>query len=346
MKTFVSIFLILSTVALSIMSLVQLGQVDFASEFSNADAKPTNTRLFDHDLRATANVVIESNRFPTHAFSYSPENGLWMGVEPWQDRADGPKAIEKLVLFALNAEIQDSLPATPDNLQALGFEEQAINILFTNSLNDTIANFSIGATSAWHKKIEGKQELLIPTVYLRLRNSDLDDHIYLCTDTTGDIQKLFSDKLTHFRDHRPFALNIQTLNQVRLLRDKTEILLTHPTPNAPWMLTKPLELPTDRSAVMKFLANLSKLEAIALHSTDSVTLPESSDSQFEIAVTTFGSDDETTLKVSPPPKVLARVTPPSVTAMSSSNSPSSPPPIPRTILPNSRSRSMNCAHAR
>ncbi|MFC4990832.1 hypothetical protein [Rubritalea tangerina] len=183
MKTFVSIFLILSTVALSIMSLVQLGQVDFASEFSNADAKPTNTRLFDHDLRATANVVIESNRFPTHAFSYSPENGLWMGVEPWQDRADGPKAIEKLVLFALNAEIQDSLPATPDNLQALGFEEQAINILFTNSLNDTIANFSIGATSAWHKKIEGKQELLIPTVYLRLRNSDLDDHIYLCTDT-------------------------------------------------------------------------------------------------------------------------------------------------------------------
>ncbi|MEO1857974.1 MAG: DUF4340 domain-containing protein, partial [Rubritalea sp.] len=146
----------------------------------------------------------------------------------------------------------------------------------------------------------GEEEILIPTVYLRLKNEDADDHIYLCTDTSGDIHSLFEDKFQAFRDHRPFALNVTTLQQVRLLRGKTDIVLSHPQPAAPWMLTKPLELATDRNAVMKFLANLSKLEAIALHPTSTITLPDNAENMLEVAVTNFGSNEEITLKVYPP----------------------------------------------
>jgi hypothetical protein len=299
-KTLVSVILILCTAGLAILSLQQLGRVDLLGSLSTKPAKEKFSPLFERDLRATSQLVIETADQVKMAFFYDPDNGMWFGTEPWQDRADGPKAVEKFILFALNAEIQDHIEATDDAIKKLGFDESAIHATFKNSLDDTIADFSIGKSSAWKKKIEGDDEILIPTVYLRLRNEDQGDHIYLCTDTTGEIHSLFADKMRTFRDHRPFALNAATLQQARLLRGKTEIVLSHPTPAAPWLLTKPLELATDRNAVMKFLANLSKLEAIALHPSKSLNLPESSEEMLEVIVTSFGSDEEILLKVYPP----------------------------------------------
>jgi hypothetical protein len=299
-KTFVSLILILLTVGLATLSLQHLGRVDLLGNLSNEQAKENFSPLFNQDLRATSHVVIETADQAKMAFFFDPNNGLWFGTKPWKDRADGPKAIEKLILFARNAEIQDHLEVDEETIKELGFDKTAVHARFKNSLNDTIADFSIGKSSAWKKKIEGKEEILIPTVYLRLKNKGANDHIYLCTDTTGDIHSLFEDKFRAFRDHRPFALNITTLQQVRLRRGKTEIVLSHPRPAAPWGLTKPLELATDRKAVMKFLANLSKLEAITLHPTNAITLPDDAADMLEVAVTTFGSDEEITLKVYPP----------------------------------------------
>ncbi|PQJ29169.1 DUF4340 domain-containing protein [Rubritalea profundi] len=300
MKIFVSIILILCTAGLATLSLQQLGRVDFLDSFSTEPAKEDFAPLFDHNLLATSSVVIKTADQAKMKFSFDPENRLWFGTEPWQDRADGPKAIESLILFAHNAEIQDHIEVNAETIKELGFDEKAIHARFTNSLGDTIADFSIGKSSAWKKKIKGEKEILLPTVYLRLKGPDADDHIYLCTDTTGDIHSLFEDKFRAFRDHRPFALNKSTLQQVRLLRGKTEIVLSHPRPDAPWVLTKPLELATDGNAVMKFLANLSKLEAIALHPTGSITLPDTPEDTLEVAVTSFGADEEITLKVYPP----------------------------------------------
>ncbi len=300
MKIFVSIILIFCTAGLAILSLQQLGRVDFLDSLSTEAAKEDFAPLFDQNLMATSRVVIETAGQSKMKFSFDPNNGLWFGTEPWQDRADGPKAIESLILFAHNAEIQDHIDINDETLKKLGFDKNAVHARFTNSLGNTIADFSIGKSSAWKKKIEGEKEILIPTVYLRLKGPDADDHIYLCTDSSGDVHSLFEDKFRTFRDHRPFALNISTLQQVRLLRGKTEIVLSHPQPTAPWVLTKPLELATDRNAVMKFLANISKLEAIALHPTSSITLPDSPEDMLEVAVTSFGADEEITLKVYPP----------------------------------------------
>jgi len=298
-KTFVSIILILCTASLVTLSLRQLGRVNFLDNISTQPAKENFTPLFDQNLFTTSNVVIETANHKKMAFSFDAKIGLWFGTEPWQDRADGPKAVESLILFALNAEIQDHIEGSKENSKELGFDKKALKVRFTNSLGKTIADFSIGKSSAWKKKIEGEDEILIPTVYLRLKGKDADDHIYLCTDTSGDIHSLFADKARAFRDHRPFALNISTLQQVRLLRGKTEIVLSHALPAAPWILTKPLELATSRSATMQFLANLSKLEAITLHPSNSVTLPDTPEGMLQVSVTSFGSDEEITLKVYP-----------------------------------------------
>lgn len=282
------------------LSLSQLGKIDLLDEFSQGEIKKKFTSLFENNLRATTAIKIESTSQGKFAFHYDLETGLWFGIQPWQDRADGPKAIEKLVLFALNAEIQDSLPATKESIEELGFGEDAIDVTFNNSNGDILADFIIGKSSAWKKKIEGEQEILLPTIYLRLKGKDADDTIYLCTDTSGDLHALFEEKLKAFRDHRAFALNINTLEEVRLKRGQTEIILSHPQPATPWKLTKPLELATDREATMKFLANISKIEAINLHDSASVSLPEESDECIEIRTKAFNNDQETTLTVYPP----------------------------------------------
>ncbi|MEO1857973.1 MAG: hypothetical protein ABGY95_11505, partial [Rubritalea sp.] len=155
MKTFVSLILIFCTLGLAALSLQQLGRVDVLGTLSIEPAKENFTPLFDYDLRTTSHVVIETADQPKLAFSFDPNNGLWVGTEPWQDRADGPKAIEPLILFALNAEIQDRVEVSDETINELGFDDSAVHVRLKNSLDDTIANFSIGKSSAWKKKIEG-----------------------------------------------------------------------------------------------------------------------------------------------------------------------------------------------
>lgn len=291
MKLLVSIMLVLSTATLAVLSLVQLGRIDLSEEFTATETIEVGSPFFNSDLRTTTGVKVSARDFGNMEFTFDATTGLWNGTQPWSDRADGPKAVEKLILFALNAEVQDSLEADKTKLESLGFPENAIRVQLTNSLNENIADFSIGKSSAWRKKIEGKEEILIPTVYLQ-NTDDSKETVYLTTDTSGDIRSLFSDQAKAFRDHRPFALNIGTLKQARILRSKTEIVLAHSHPAAAWELIKPLELETDRASVMEFLANLSKLEAIELHEVESVSLPENEENTLQVGVSTFGNDDD------------------------------------------------------
>lgn len=281
------------------LSLIQCDRVDLLDDFRPKETLAKDTRLFVDDLKTTTDVSLSSEQFPDHEFSFETTSGLWQGTQPWEDRADGPRAIEKLILFAHNTTIVDHLEVRSKHLHKYGFDKNSIQVKLRNSLGEVIADFSIGKASAWKKKIEGKQELLVPTVYLRRNDLGDKNTLYLCTDFSGGIHKLFTEQLKSFRDHRPFALNIQTLKQVRLLRGKTEIELSHAHPAAPWMLKKPLELNSDRKQVMAFLANLSKLEAIALHSRQEVVLPDSQDDVLQVAISNFNSEEETLLTVYP-----------------------------------------------
>lgn len=300
MKVFITIFLVLSTAILTVLSLIQFGQVDWAREFQAQQAIETGKPLFQNDLQTTSDLRIKQNSIPEHHFTYDQKTGLWNGTTPWKDRADGPKAVEALVKFAINADIVDSFTVSHKERAKYGLGKNAIKVECRNSNEDLIAEFEIGKSSAWHKKIEGKEEIFVPTVYLRRTDDNQDQHIYLCTDYNGEILNLFANEFKKFRDPRPFALNIHTLQKVRLEREKTEIVLERLAPDSSWLLTKPLELKTDPQAVITYLANLSKLEAISLRETADVALPETSEDLLKISVTNFNSEEEATLIVYPP----------------------------------------------
>ena len=114
MKLFITIFLILSTATLTVLSLIQCGRIDLAREFHSQTAINNGERLFSSDIRTTSELHIAQDELPNHQFVYDPKTGLWNGVLPWQDRADGPKFIEPVIKFALNAEVVDSINPSPD----------------------------------------------------------------------------------------------------------------------------------------------------------------------------------------------------------------------------------------
>lgn len=279
---------------------MQIDQADFLHVFQKKEILKPGELMFSEDLRTTSSITVSTSDGLTHQFDYDIENGLWTGSQPWNDRADGPKVINQLILFALNAEVQESLEIEKAQRSDYGFKEERIAVTFRNSIGKEIANFSIGSRSAWKKRIDGKQPILVPTVYLRHNGSGQRNTLYLCTDLSGDIRKYFDNELEAFRDHRPFAKNFTDIKQVRLKRSNTEITLSHDQPRSPWLITKPLELDTDRKATMAFLKSLSQLTAVKLHSTADLSLPEVEENELiEISISDFSTNDEVTLTVYP-----------------------------------------------
>ena len=213
MKTFISLILIFCSIGLVTLSLIQLGEIDFIGDLTKKPAKENFNPLFDGDLPASSKISMRFACVDELTMSYNTKNGIWSGSEPWQDRADGPKAIMKLLSFIQAAEIQDHLRASPPNLKKLGFDDEAIAITITDRKGDIIEDFTLGKSSAWFKNVEAEVNELIPTVYLRSNKPDENKFIYLCTDASKKIHSLFVEKGELFRDHRPFALQINALQK-------------------------------------------------------------------------------------------------------------------------------------
>ncbi|WP_143184392.1 DUF4340 domain-containing protein [Rubritalea squalenifaciens] len=299
MRLFFTIILMLSTAALAVLTLVQTDQADFITLFNKEKVREPGDNLYDDNLLTTAKITILTGKEQRFVFEYDHSKGLWNCTEPWQDRADGPLHIAPLILMAQTAEIQEVIDIDEVDRKTFGITKDSPRIILHNTQGDELANFAIGRTSPWKKLIEGEEEILVPTVFIRKRHKPEKEAIYLCTDSTGDIHKLLENNLERFRDHRPFALNVHDLKQVRLKRGSSEIILQHEADKAAWKITKPLELETDRKATQGFLATLSKLTAVKLHPRASVTLPDNLTNITEIGVTTFSQDEEITLQIYP-----------------------------------------------
>jgi len=298
-KLLVTIALIISALSLSVLTLVQTDHADFKSLFSKKEFREPGENLFENNLLTTAKIIIETSEKQKYTFLYDPNKGLWNITSPWKDRADAPYRITPFIIMAQTAEIQDRILIDSVDREKFGLRKNTINAKFFNTQGDKIADFDIGKSSAWKKRIEGDKEVYVPTIYIRKLNDEEREAIYLATDSTENIHKLFNNNLERFRDHRPFALNIQTLQKVSLKRGSTEITLEHPHPKAAWKITKPLELETDPKATNSFLANITKLSAIKLHPRASVTLPEETNDTIQISTKSYGEEDEITLTIYP-----------------------------------------------
>jgi len=119
---------------------------------------------------------------------------------------------------------------------------------------------------------------------------------------------LFKDDLKFLRDHRPFYFNPITLKQIHIRSQQGDLTLGRETPESPWRIVKPLDLPTDPSAIKTLLQGLYELRSVRVSDRPSVTLPaiDTTTKTSQIALVSFGSEAETLLEIYPPETTGAR----------------------------------------
>ncbi len=224
------------------------------------------------------------------------DNG-WQASSPWSDRMD-PRAAVGIISFTLGMRVEDVSRIEKINLANAGLKQNSIAIRLQDDQHNTLANYHIGRVSPWKAEVEGMDQP-VSTVFVRPRDENHGDHVYICT---GDITSLFNDGLKFLRDHRPFYFNPINLRKIQIRSHQGELTLGRETPQSPWRIVKPLDLPTDPKAIKTLIEGIYNLQAAKVSDRASVTLPaaDSSAKPGLIGLTSFGSDTETTLEIFPP----------------------------------------------
>ncbi len=235
--------------------------------------------------------------------SFVKTGNAWQADHPWEDRMD-PRAVVAIFQFTQGLSVQDRAPAGETDPAQTGLGDDAIQIRMESSDGTTSFSYRIGKRTPW---LAGAAEAgdPVPTVFVQPSGSARSNHVYSCT---GDILPLFKDSLRYFRDHHPFLP--QPLRKIRIRGAEGELTLARESHESPWRITKPLELSTDPAAMKRLIDGLVELKAITVSDRADGTLPPSSNNTpgWQIGVTTFGSEEETTLEIHSPESPESRTT--------------------------------------
>jgi hypothetical protein len=223
------------------------------------------------------------------------ENG-WQASTPWQDRMD-PRAAVGIINFTLGMRVEDVAHEDDVDKEEANLGDHSIRIRIEDENHQPLAKYRIGRVSPWKAEVEGMEQP-VTTVFVKPRDENHDEHIYLCT---GDITPLFKDGLKFLRDHRPFYFNPAGLQKIRIRSQEGDLTLGRETPDSPWRIVKPLDLPTDPAAIKALIEGLFELQAVKISERAAVTLPatDTSVKTSQIALTSFGSETETVLDIFP-----------------------------------------------
>lgn len=230
----------------------------------------------------------------------------WVATTPWEDRMDYRATLAILTLanttLAVDRVERDQLDPAEAGL-AVGFTEIACE----DASGEKLAHFRLGRRAPWLHLTEGENQQSIPTTYLLPLERGRKSHVYAAT---GDLSPLFKDGFRRLRDHRPFQFNPLALGKIRIRTAEGELTLGRADTSAPWRIIKPLDLATDPTAVKSLLEGLFELQATKIAERSEVTLPSvnSSSDSSQIALTHFGSEQETVLDIFPAETPEARET--------------------------------------
>lgn len=222
----------------------------------------------------------------------------WQSTEPWQDRMD-PRAAIAILTFANTAIAIDAVPRDDLDAKLAGLNGGNIEVNLGNSDGETLAKFRLGRRTPLLHLPDAEKPEPIPTTYLLPLERGRKSHVYAAT---GDILPLFKDGFNFLRDHRPFYFNPIATQKIRIRTGQGELTLARENPNSAWRITKPLDLSTNPTAVKSLLEGLVNLQANKLSDRAQVTLPTNgtSSQNDQIAITAFGSENETVLDILPP----------------------------------------------
>lgn len=226
----------------------------------------------------------------------------WQSATAPHDRMD-PRFAANIILFSLGLKVIDSADTNDIDRDEVGLRDDSIQINLESTTGGELARYRIGRrTPLLSENKQGPEPH--GTVYIQPRERSMKDHVYICV---GDITPIFRDGLKYLRDHRPFHINQNYLRKIRIRGADGELSLDHPEPGekAPWRITKPLDVATDRTAMLALLNGLVEFSAETtvgkISDRSAVTLPgaEASARSLQIGVTIFGRDTETVLEIYP-----------------------------------------------
>ncbi len=227
----------------------------------------------------------------------------WQATSPWMDRMD-PRAAVGIIDFTLGLRIQDSTRDDQIDPAKAGLKSGAISIRLEDADHSPLANFKLGRQTPLKAEVMDMEQP-VSTVFIQPKEKAHRHHVYACT---GDINPLFKDDLKFLRDHRPFYFNPLTLKKIRIRSQQGDLTLGRETPESPWRIVKPLDLPTDPSAIKNLLQGLYELRSVRVTDRPAVTLPaiDNTTKTSQIALVSSGSETETLLEIYPPESTDAR----------------------------------------
>lgn len=295
MRSLLSTFLLLlAAAALCVLAGWQWRQGNFDSVFG-APPTPVGSRLYTSFHAGAVKHIRVSGGGTAAAFSLTDKG--WQASAPWTDRMD-PRAAVGIINFALGLRVEDFAEAGEVDSSDSGLGETAIIVRLEDAARHPLAHFKLGRATPWKAELE-EGAPPVSTVYIQPRDKNRKRHIYTCT---GDINPLFKDNFRFLRDHHPFYFNPLALQKIRIRSQQGDLTLGRADPQGAWRIVKPLDLPTDRKAMVNLLEGLYELQAVKLADRAAVPQPakDSSARTSQIAITSFGSEAETILEILPP----------------------------------------------
>ncbi len=287
-------FLIILAACVSILAAIQWSEGNFDLLFGHPPT-PVGDRLYD-DFKSddVKQITIETNG-TTAKFTLTSKG--WQATAPWTDRMD-PRSAVAIINFTLGMRVEDLTESDNIDKQETGLNGNGVSIRLADEDRETLAYYKMGRLTPWKAEFE-EQEQLINTVFIKTKDENRKDYVYVCT---GDITQLFNSGLKLLRDHRPFYVNPLNLQKISIRTPQGELTLGREQPRQAWRIVKPLDLPTDPQAMKILIEGLYNLRAIDIHERAEVTLPatDNATKNQQIAITRFGSDEATVLDVFPP----------------------------------------------
>ena len=232
----------------------------------------------DFELGDVEQLVIAKSK--GERASFIKREGVWQMVAPIKDRADYG-VLQTIIYAARHLRVEDAYRNRSITENETGMRSSTSNsgpyqITLRGTGNQTLADFTLGRRSAWHR-LDDKDGHLSETFFVRPRESSMDDHVYVCSSPKKlkyGIRRILDRGLNPLRDHHPLLIDQTRVVDIRIRSEGREILLSRdPDSSSPWMMTKPLETRTKPEMVNGLIVGLSQLKAIRIHDQKSITIP-------------------------------------------------------------------------
>lgn len=256
---------------------------------------PVGKLLYSHFVPSDVTRIRISQNGQSADFERT-ESG-WQCTAPWKDRMD-PRAAVGIINFTLGMRVEDVSERDKIDEEKVGLRANGIDIRLEDRDGKQLVRYKLGRVTPWQATIPDIEKP-VPTIYVHPRDENRKGYIYSCA---GDITSIFQDGFKFMRDHRPLYFNPLTLQKILIRADQGKFTLARETPQSPWRIVSPGDLPTDPDAMKTLLEGLYELQASKVYDRAAVTSVAGAPSakSTQIIFTSFGSEEETVLDISPP----------------------------------------------